>query len=63
MPCLNPSGNAATPLINYEKTELKGGEVVLEERWGGVWLGAREEPGFLNSSKQTHYTGAGSLLH
>lgn len=36
--CLNPSGDAATPLINYEKTEVV---------WRGlsVCLAALEEPG------------------
>ena len=58
LPRLNPSGNVATPLINYEKTELGGGG---GGGGGGAWRGsesvclaaAREEPDFLNSSKQT----------
>lgn len=54
-----------TPSINYEKTELEGGgvivkvEVVLVVVWG-FCLAAQEEPGFLDWSKQTHYTGTGS---
>lgn len=53
-----------TPSINYEKTELGGGgivkvEVVLVVVWG-FCLAAQEEPGFLDWSKQTHYTGTGS---
>lgn len=65
LPHLNPFGNADNPLDQLWKDRTGGRgvivkvEVVLVVVWG-FCLAAQEEPGFLDWSKQTHYTGTGS---